>query len=205
MAADLVQPTRASLLARLRDPDNRPAWEQAWQRFFDQYAPLMLAWCRRWGLQDSDAEDVTANVLLRLGERLKNFAYDPTRRFRSWLRTVVHNEVRDFFARKAGRPGDAGGGGALDAVPDREAAADELCREIEDKRVWLARAMEVVRLSVEPHTWEAFHRTAVEGRGGAAVAAELGMKVDAVYQARRRVFKLIQQAVDQPPEEPPTP
>jgi RNA polymerase sigma-70 factor (ECF subfamily) len=201
MAADLPRTTRATLLAKLRDPDNRQAWDQAWQRFFDQYGPLMLAWCRRWGLQDSDAEEITATVLFRLGQRLKSFEYDPTHRFRSWLRTVVQNEARDFFAEMARRPGDYGAGGArtagLDRVPDRGAAADELCREIEANRRLLDQAMREVRQRVQPHTWAAFSQTAVDGRAANEVAAELGMTKVAVYQAKSRVLELLRQAVDQ--------
>jgi RNA polymerase sigma-70 factor (ECF subfamily) len=201
MADDLSDRTRRTLLAKLRDANNRAVWNQAWQEFFDRYSPLMLAWCRRWGLQDSDAQDIIANVLARLGQRLKSFEYDPTRRFRSWLRTVVHNEVRDFFEAMARRPGDHGAGGTrtagLDRVPDRTAAADELCREIEANRRLLDRAMGEVRPRVEPHTWAAFYQTAVDGRAADEVAAELGMTKVAVYKAKSRVLELIRQAVDQ--------
>jgi len=201
--SDLSHRTRLSLLAKLREPDNRQVWDQAWQRFFEEYSPLMLAWCRRWDLPDDDAEDVTADVLLKLSKRLRSFEYDPTHKFRSWLKTVIANEVRDHFTRKARRPADyAGHGGedALDAVADHRGAADDLYRQILAKRAKLARALEEVHPRVEPHTWEAFRRTALEGEEPVAVASQLGMTVVAVYKAKSRVLELIRRAVAQSSE-----
>src|SRR5947209_2478785 len=51
--------TRASLLSRLRkDPGDSSAWDE----FVDRYGPRIRSWCRRWGLQEADAEDVTQIV-----------------------------------------------------------------------------------------------------------------------------------------------
>ena len=52
--------TRASLLLRIRDPQDRMAWEE----FVSLYAPLVHAYGRRRGLQDHDAADLTQEVLL---------------------------------------------------------------------------------------------------------------------------------------------
>lgn len=193
MTNDPFLQTRPSLLARLREPDNRADWDQAWRCFFDQYTPLMLAWCRRWGVSAADAEDVTASVLCHLGQRLKSFQYNPTHRFRGWLKTVVHNEVRDFFDRQMRRPS---AGRDVEDVADRSAAAEALYQEIEARRECLGQAMSEVRPCVEPHTWEAFHRTAVLGRAAGEVATELGMTTVAVYKAKSRVLELIRRAVD---------
>src|SRR5262245_6818045 len=70
--------THASLLMRLRQSDQDQA---AWNAFVDRYGPQIFAWCRHWGLQDTDAEDVTQTVLLKLAEKLRGFEYDPSRRF----------------------------------------------------------------------------------------------------------------------------
>src|SRR5262249_28062519 len=150
----------------------RQVWNQAWQRFFEAYTPLMLAWCRRWGLQETDAQEIISNVLARLIKRLKHFEYNPSQRFRGWLKTIIDNEVRDFFAHRITHPGDYGGGqgraGGSDVVADPARASEELYQEIEAQRRLLGQAMSEVRQRVEPHTWEAFHRTAVAGRAAAA-------------------------------------
>ena len=63
MADDSSSPTtRVSLLVRLRDP----ADGEAWQTFVDVYAPLVYSYCRRKGLQEADASDVTQEVLTQV-------------------------------------------------------------------------------------------------------------------------------------------
>ena len=46
-----------------------------------------------------------------------------------------------------------------------------------------------------PETWHAFWRTAVEGRPGKAVAAELGLTIAAVYLAKGRVMAALREIV----------
>ena len=60
--------TRTSLLLRLRQA---PPDQDAWAEFVDRYGRQIHAWCRRWGLQEADAQDVTQTVLLRLASKLQ--------------------------------------------------------------------------------------------------------------------------------------
>ena len=55
----------------------------------------------------------------------------------------------------------------------------------------LETSMAKVRMRVTQTTWDAFRLTALEGLTGEAVAAQLGMSVDAVYMARCRVQRFI--------------
>ena len=73
--------TRITLLGRLR---RDPGDQEAWGEFVEQYGPKVFAWCRRWGLQEADAQDVTQDVLLKLARKMKDFTYDPSRSFRAW-------------------------------------------------------------------------------------------------------------------------
>jgi hypothetical protein len=52
--------TSLTLLARLRDT---PADQGAWGAFVARYGRKIYGWCRHWGLQEADAEDVTQVVL----------------------------------------------------------------------------------------------------------------------------------------------
>lgn len=78
--------TSVSLLQRLAG-DQHDA--NAWQEFVTRYGGLVLHWARRWGLSGSDAQDVAQEVLLVLVRQIRSFRYDPQRRFRSWLKTIV--------------------------------------------------------------------------------------------------------------------
>src|SRR4051794_32986652 len=79
--------TRVTLLAQLR---HDPSDEASWAEFVDRYGRHIYRWCRQWKLQDADAEDVTQDILMKLTRKLRDFSYDPTRSFRSWLKTITH-------------------------------------------------------------------------------------------------------------------
>jgi DNA-directed RNA polymerase specialized sigma24 family protein len=51
-------------------------------------------------------------------------------------------------------------------------------------------------VDVEPHTWEAFRLTAIDGLSGAEVAARLGMQVGTLFKAKSKVQKMLRDEVD---------
>jgi RNA polymerase sigma-70 factor (ECF subfamily) len=185
--------TRVTLLGRLRrDPANQAAWRE----FVDHYGRKVYGWCRDWGLQDADARDVTQDVLVKLAAKMRDFAYDPTRSFRAWLKTVAHHAWHDFLEARR-RPGLGTGDSR---VADRllsEEARDDLVRQLDAAfdRELLAQAVARVRLRVEPQTWEAFRLTTEEGLSGAEAAARIGMQVAQVFVAKRRVKLLLREEV----------
>src|SRR5690349_17938060 len=193
MAGDRNVPTSPTLLGRL---GRVPADQAAWGDFAERYGRKIYGWCRRWGLQEADAEDVTQQVLLKLAHKMRTFTYDPSKSFRAWLKTVAHHAWRDFVEGRD-RPGAGSGDtrvlGRLQAVPARDALVDELDEEF--SRDLLDEAMARVRLRVQPHTWQAFHLLAVEGLSGAEAAERLGMKVATVFVARSKVQKMLQEEV----------
>jgi RNA polymerase sigma factor (sigma-70 family) len=184
--------TSASLLMRLRAA---PADQAAWAEFVDRYGRKLLGWCRHWGLQESDAQDVTQDVLVRLAVKMREFVYDPARSFRAWLKTLARHALSDFCDDR-GRVGAAGGSQAVQILQSVEARED-LVRQLEDEfdRELLEEAIMRVRSRVVPKTWRAFELTAHEGRSGAEAAEELGMTAAAVFVARGRVQKLLQEEV----------
>jgi RNA polymerase sigma-70 factor (ECF subfamily) len=181
--------TRLSLLARLTR--SGPCDEGAWREFVDHYAPLIYQWCRRHNLQDSDAKDVTQQVLLKLATRLPSFAYEPSKSFRAWLRTLTYHAWVDFLSDRSPRSG--GNASAWEALASAESRED-LLKRIEDEfdLELLEQAMARVRERVEPATWNAFRLTAIEGLPAAEVARRLGKQVATVYVARSNVQKMLQ-------------
>ena len=65
--------------------------------------------------------------------------------------------------------------------------------ESEAEKILSQRAVELVRAEFEQRTWEAWWKTAVEGRPAADVAAEMGMSLAAVYKAKSRVLLRLRQ------------
>ena len=85
--------TSASLLLRVRDPAKR----EAWGTFELLYGPLIRRSCRRRGLQEADAADVSQEVMTRVAKSIRGFDYVPERgKFRTWFGTITTNEVRSF-------------------------------------------------------------------------------------------------------------
>ncbi len=185
MGSSPETPTSLTLLGRLREVPADPA---AWHEFVRRYGPVLLGWCRHWKLQEADADDVTQTVLVHLADKLRSFRYDPNRSFRCWLKTITHHAWFDFLEDRR-RPGLGSGDTAvlvaLDAVEAREDLLARL-QELFDREL-LDEAMDRVRQHVEPKTWHAFWRVALENRPPVEVAGELGMTVAAVYMAKSRV------------------
>lgn len=168
-----------------------------WDEFARRYAPMIARWCRRWGLQDADADDVAQDVLARVASRLSRFEYDPSRSFRAYIKTVAHFAWRDLLEDRR-RPGAGGSGDSavLERLADVEARDDLQARLADafDQEV-LEEATARVRLRVEARTWEAFRLTAVEGLSGAEAAARVGMEVAATFKAKSKVQKMLREEV----------
>jgi RNA polymerase sigma-70 factor (ECF subfamily) len=58
------------------------------------------------------------------------------------------------------------------------------------------RTLASLRDEFTPSTWTAFHEVVVGGKSAAAVAAERGLSVAAVYIAKSRVLKRLRQELD---------
>jgi len=78
-------------------------------------------------------------------------------------------------------------------------AREDFLKHIEQEcdRDILRVAMQLVEGRVQPHVWQAFLMTAMEGRTGQDVAGELKMTVVAVYRARSRVQAMLRDQVSQ--------
>jgi RNA polymerase sigma-70 factor (ECF subfamily) len=186
--------TSPSLLGRLQQ-DARD--EAAWGEFVRRYGAQVLRWCRKWHLQEADAQEVAQNVLLKLADKMRTFQYDPSRSFRAYLKTLTNYALCDFLESRK-RPGAAGAGGStalerLHTIAARDDLLDGLKAAFDQELV--EEAMQRVRPRVEPHTWEAFNLTAIEGLSGAEVAHQLGLKVATVFKARSKVQRMLREEI----------
>jgi RNA polymerase sigma factor (sigma-70 family) len=185
--------TSTTLLTRLR---NDPADQAAWAEFVRRYGPLVYRWCRRWQLQEADAQDVTQDVLVKLAGKMRTFTYDPARSFRAYLRTLARYAWCDFLEGRK-QPGAASGGSDVLELLETVEAGDDLVQRLHEQfdQELLAEAQARVRQRVEPDTWEAFRLTALEGLSGAEAASRLGLKVATVFKAKSRVQELLHEEV----------
>jgi RNA polymerase sigma factor (sigma-70 family) len=184
--------TSPTLLARLRyDPLN----DAAWGEFVDHYGRHIYRWCRQWGLQNADTEDVTQDILLKLARKLRDFAYDPKGSFRGWLKTVAHHAWRDFVDshRSERAAAEEHTWERLQSLEAREDLIQRLEAAFDFELLEAAKVQ--VQLRVAPHTWEAFRQTAFEGLPVSEVAANVHMQVAMVYVAKSKVQRMLQEEI----------
>jgi RNA polymerase sigma factor (sigma-70 family) len=195
MPLESADHTSATLLDRV---GLGPGDHVAWARFVDLYGSRIRGWCRRWGLQEADSEDVTQDVLLRLSQKLREFQYDPSRSFRGWLRTMTQHALADFLAQRKRQCSGSGDDAVLEQLQSaqaREDLIDHLKDQFDSEIVALASAR--ARARVEPQTWEAFRLMAYEGLSGDDVAARLGMNRATVFKAKSRILEFIREEIKQ--------
>jgi RNA polymerase sigma-70 factor (ECF subfamily) len=185
--------TSPSLLWRLQNTADE-AWEEAWAEFVRRYGPRLYGWCRRWQLQESDAQDVIQTVLYKLVIKMQTFAYDPARSFRAYLKTLA--KYAWYALLRKGDRECVDGSGVREVLANAE-ACDDLERQLvsQFQQELLEVAKERVRGRVEAHTWEAFRLTALEAMSGAEVAGRLGIQVATVFQAKTKVIRMLREEV----------
>jgi len=176
--------THATLLARLAEGVD-PA---AWREFHDRYADLLRGFTHRYGLQAADCDDATQEILLSLAKSVGKFQYDPAKgKFRSYLKTVAVHTVFRILRQKKGAPALELTGEEVDS-----AAADptvEAWWEEEWRQYHVRHAMRRLESEFSEQDRMAFAQYAVNGRPASETAAELGLSVDQVYQAKSRILK----------------
>lgn len=196
--------THSSVLEGIRDPANRSAWE----RFYAQYAPYVLALASRNGLRHADAEDVVQTVFAELAGRVRTFDYDRAKgHFHVWLAKAALFRIQDLRRRNARRESRERLEPELDApAPDAlEALAEEEWRS-HVRRL----ALEKLRERTTLRQFELFHAAAVEEWPTQKTMQVYGASRAAVYQAKHRLMPLwrdvlreVRAELDAPPPPPP--
>jgi RNA polymerase sigma-70 factor (ECF subfamily) len=177
--------TPVSLLERLRDRNATQAWEQ----FVELYTPLLILWAGKLGVSEQEKEDLVQDVFVALVRYLPEFQFDPSRRFRGWLWTVVVNCHRSRQRKARARP-DAQTGITLPEPMDVDPSKAE---EAEYLTHLLRGALRLLRRDFTETTWRVFEAVALEGRPAPEVAREMHLSVGAVHSARFRVMSRLRQ------------
>lgn len=185
--------TNDSLLVRVRDPQDREAWEE----IVAIYRPMICRVAKRRGLQDADAQNVAQVVLQKVATAVQGWERKPAGGFRRWLATVARNAAIDWL-RKVQLDAPQGGSTAqLQVRVIAESTSDlesEIRREVEREAFrWAARR---IRGEFAETTWLAFWQTMVEGNSSTEVAEALGKSVGAIYTSRSRVMRRLKVEVE---------
>ena len=181
--------TRNSLILRIRDRDDA----ESWREFVSIYEPVIHKTAMRRGMQHADASELVQRVLLAVARAVDRFEPDQDRaRFRTWLYRITHNEFCKQYSasRRLVASGDSKIQEQLTNIPN---SPDDEMFITEYRRSVFRWAAKAVQPTVRPSTWQAFHRTGVEGESVESVAEQLGLTVGAVYVARSRVMAKLRQ------------
>jgi len=192
--------TRLSLINRLKSDSA----EMDWQHFYATYSAVILSFARKRGLDEHSACDALQETMMVVMRKLPTFEYDAARgRFRNWLLTIVANKVREAVRRShVDRllSMDAPAGDGAESWHDRFASeAPDASENLEE--VWRQSLIEEALKQVlsdprtRPETVEVFRAFALEGRPIAEVAAQFGIKENAVFQIRNRLMTRLNEII----------
>lgn len=193
--------TDPQLIAAIADRGQQDAWYQ----FERLYAPALLSTLRKQGFSASDADDCCQRIFAKLILAAGKFKDDgQPAAFRRWLYRVARNETITFLRQQTRHPislsesqwlsqceQNHSGSLSLNTTgnPDIESSIEYEYR----KQVFLETAA-IVQAEINPLHWQAFYRTMIDGEPTPVVAKDLNMSVGAVYVAKGRVLKKLQQA-----------
>lgn len=191
--------TSLSLLIRARRQD-----PEAWARLVSIYTPLVYYWCRTVArLQPADAADVLQNTFIGVAQSIGKFERrESGPSFRSWLRAITRNKMRDHFRSLATVPSALGGDDENDPIQSATDPMSQLSdaldnpQEESERAIVIQQGLETIRGDFAPTTWEAFWRLASSGGTAARIGEELGISEHAVRQACYRVRKRLKEELE---------
>lgn len=180
--------TRASLFERLVNPVER---EHAWGEFRARYAPLIATFAMRCGAKQQDVDDIIQDVMTGFFGASGEFVYNRERgAFRGYLKTcTVRATIRRIGknARYRGMP--------LEEIADAEVAVEPIWEEAWEQQL-MGEALTRVREETDNGgTFRAFEQYVLLDRPAEIVAAELGVSVNSVHQAKSRITKRLREVV----------
>lgn len=200
--ADETYATRATLLARLKDWEDGPSW----QDFFDTYWKLIFGVARKRGLNEAEAQDVVQETMLSVAKHMPTFTYNRAEgSFKAWLLNLTYWRITDQFRKRGpfgvSRATEEGGkdGAGLEDMVDESGSDKELARIWEEE--WRTNLLQIaigrVKVRLAPDKYQIFDFSVNKGWTGERIAAAFRIPVGQVYLAKHRVTRMIQKEVQQ--------
>jgi RNA polymerase sigma-70 factor, ECF subfamily len=183
---DFFPTTVAPLLNALRNQEDSVAWRQ----FSARYAGVLICFCRRRGLQQADAEDISQQVMFAVSRQIRSFQQQADRGlFRSWLATIA---IRAIWKQKR-------------QLRRMSAGSLEGCEELAEPngRSWLADFNAAVldaslnRICPEfsAEEWAAFLRMWQSDEPCLAVAVDVCKPASWVYRTKYRILDRLKREI----------
>jgi len=177
--------TRPSLLVRVRDKSDAEAWAE-----FDAiYRSMLVHFARGCGLEASDAEEVAQECMTIIERHIAGFEYDPTRgKFKSWLKTIVINQVRKFRRKRNEAPAESGHFRVeQEREPDPEALFDAMWM-----REHLQYCLAQIRHDIDDNVYRAFELHVLKEWPADRVCEICKIQPNNLYQIKWRMLRRLQ-------------
>ncbi|MCC7290724.1 MAG: sigma-70 family RNA polymerase sigma factor [Phycisphaerales bacterium] len=194
MAADPATEwlTTSTLLRRLRSFDDAGAWK----RLLERFRSPVLAFARKLGLSDVEADDAAQEAFLAFVKAFRDGAYDPCRgSLRKWLFGIAYRQIanyrRKMIAEQVKRDERGQSSRFWQMLPTEEEAS--VSWDAEWERAMLEESLLRVQSEFEDRTYRAFHLVVRAAQSPDQAAQALGMSRDAVYVAKHRVLKRLRE------------
>jgi RNA polymerase sigma factor (sigma-70 family) len=189
-------PTRASLLARMRDWQNRTSW----QEFFDTYWKLIYSVARK-SLTEEEAQDVVQEVMISVAKHMPTFRYDPALgSFKGWLLTKTRWCIIERVRKRARTPQALAVGSetGLDPLANLVDPASPALDEHWDKE-WQSNMYEAalvnLRRRLDADKLQVFDFYVRKEWPAEKVAERFGISVEQVYVAKHRITEALKEEI----------
>jgi RNA polymerase sigma factor (sigma-70 family) len=203
--ADL-NPTRWSLIERLKDWDD----QESWRDFFEIYWKLIYSVAVKTGLNDAEAQEAVQETLISVCRNIGKFRADPARgSFKAWLLKLTRWRVLDQIRKRppieqarVHRPNRAGGADSAstateERIPDPAGNLLDAIWDEEWEQNLTRAALERLKLQASAKHFQIYHHYVIKGLDPAKVAQALGVKIDQVYLVKNRLTPLFRHAVEE--------
>lgn len=201
MKFDEWQPTRHTLLHRLKDHEDATSW----QEFFNRYWRFIYSVALHAGLREDEAQDVVQETIISVSKTIGDFKYDRTRcTFKSWLVYLTKCRIADHLRKRARQPsaepllgGHNGHNGddtpidPLGQIADPSGLVLDGVWDQEWRNNLLAAALDAAKEKVTAQQFQIFHSYVVKGWPVKQVAQALGVNAGQVYLAKHRVGAVV--------------
>jgi RNA polymerase sigma-70 factor (ECF subfamily) len=192
MNSDESTRTSPTLLRRTADWRDHAAWRE----FVNRYDPLIQSWCREYRFDDDLSADVSQLFWIELADKMRSFRYDPSRRFRGWLRRCFHWRAIDAIRERDRKDlvvqslEDRSWVDIEDPLVAYEHTDDDEDQLASERLLLLdlaERVQAAVREKVNAQSWEVFWHVSIDGWTMRQSADAHGMTYVAAHAAHKRV------------------
>jgi RNA polymerase sigma factor (sigma-70 family) len=197
MAKIELIPTRATLLARLKDWKD----DSSWQEFFAVYSKLIYGVALKNKLTEAEAEDVVQETMFSVAKHISTFEYDRNvGSFKHWLLNMTRWRIRDQLRRRET---------LAVQLPQQTSTKTQLVNKVTDpasenldefwETKWekglLEAAIKKVKQTIDPEKYQIFDFVVNKEWPPEKVAKSFEISVGQVYLAKHRITELIRKEV----------